>query len=113
MSGKKQGKIMKKIALTLAAGAVAAAGLTLAPSASADPALAPAPGTYTLNYSSGRGTENVAQDCGPSCWSMSDQGGRFEFRIAGDRWQTDSGMWTVDGVTITNSHGHTATLTPA
>jgi hypothetical protein len=101
----------KKIAITL--GAFSIGGLALAPLASADAAPAPAPGTYTLVYSSGSGPENIAQDCGPSCWSMSDSGDRFEFHLVGDRWQTDGGMWTVDNVNFTNQYGHTATLTPA
>jgi hypothetical protein len=100
-----------KIAITL--GAFSIAGLALAPLASAEPAPAPAPGTYTLVYSSGSGAENIAQDCGPSCWSMSDGGGRFEFHLVGDRWQSDTGMWTVDNVLFTNRNGKTATLTPA
>lgn len=105
---------MKKTAVTvLAAGAIAVAGLALAPLASAETAPAPAPGTYTLAYASGSGPENVAQDCGPSCRSMTDSKGRFEFHLVGDRWQTDSGMWTVDGVHLTNHNGKTATLTPA
>jgi hypothetical protein len=44
---------------------------------------------------------------------MGDSSGRFEFHLVGDRWQTNDGMWTVDGVHLTNHNGKTATLTPA
>lgn len=101
----------KKIAIAL--GAFSIAGLALAPLASADPAPAPAPGTYMFVTSKQSSLETVAQDCGPSCWSMTETAGRIEFRLVDDRWQADNGIWTVDNVNYTNQYGKTATLTPA
>jgi hypothetical protein len=103
--------LKKNIAIAL--GAFSIAGLALAPLASADPAPAPAPGTYTFVTSKQSSLETVAQDCGPSCWSMTETAGRIELRLVGDRWQADNGIWTVDNVNFTNQYGKTATLTPA
>lgn len=98
---------------TLAALALAASGIALASPALADdpPPVPVTPGAYTLHWWNGKQTPaTVALDCGPACFSWTDEVSRDEFHWAADKWLEPGGVWTVDGITYTNRNGKTATL---
>jgi hypothetical protein len=105
---------MKKIAVTtLAAGAVAVAGLGLAPLASADPAPPVQPGSYKfLSPGDPAIPVTVAYDCGPSCFALNGSG-RIELRFADGHWVSADGISTDDGFHLVNAQGVPAKLVPA
>jgi hypothetical protein len=99
---------MKKIALTVAA--VAAAGLALAPVASAEQAPV-TEGPHTFLWGDGATAQiTVAYDCGPDCFTMGDYSARDTFRFDGARWVTPEGLSTIDGRTFFNKNGIPATV---
>ncbi len=110
---------MKKIAVTtLAAGAVAA-GLALAPLASAQTQPIPE-GLYRMTITTTDGRVIVQQDqiayCGPDCFSLyipGESGAPVEYRYdpATGKWVDYQGRWTVDGVNFAGDRsGATAVL---
>ena len=70
---------MKKIA-TAAALAFAGLGL-MAPLASADTPPPVVPGQHAFDWNNGHAMVNIALDCGPDCFSLSDPSTRDEYRF--------------------------------
>ncbi|MDT5021569.1 MAG: hypothetical protein QOI33_2093 [Mycobacterium sp.] len=99
---------MKKIATALAAMSIA--GLGLAPLASADQPVPVTPGPHHFEWSNGQSDVNVATDCGPDCFRLTDPSSNIEYHFDGNRWVTADGVWTVDGHAFTNRSGKIATL---
>jgi hypothetical protein len=106
--------------ITLAAGAVAAAGLALAPLASADPAPPVAAGNYNFHINDvvdgvSDAKVRVMYDCGPSCFSVANPQLKlsFTFDPATGNWHTPNGnTWTADGVNYDQASGSHGTLSP-
>ncbi len=101
---------MKKVLVALA---LAGSSISLASPALADdpPPVPVTAGPHTMTTQTGPFPVTVALDCGPACFSWSDDSLRDEFHWAGDRWlDPNQGMSTVDGITFTNRNGRTGTL---
>jgi hypothetical protein len=104
---------MKK---TLIAATLAASAVVLAPLAIADTPPPVAPGNYKLMLHAANtyALPVVAHDCGPDCFTMSEAGSQYVYRLQPDGvWlDTTKGWTTRDGVTFINPHGYPATLSP-
>jgi hypothetical protein len=101
---------MKKV---LAALALAGSSIALASPALADdpPPVPVTPGSHTITKGDGTvNTVGVALDCGPACFAWLTKKGHDEFHWAGDKWLDEYGNWTVDGITFTDPHGVTVTM---
>lgn len=98
----------KRIASGLAA--ISVAGLALAPSAAAEQAPV-TEGPHTFIWSDGaQSAVTVAYDCGPDCFTMGDDGTRYQFNFDGSRWVTPEGISTADGRSYLNRNGDPGTL---
>lgn len=70
------------------------------------------PHTITWTDSGNAFPVTVELDCGPACFAIHIKSTRFpEFRWVENQWRTEKGdTLTLDGVTLTNAEGSTATI---